>query len=75
MNILVTGIYFFIQFGHILKGNLVCKEMKSIVETVSKDASSFKTIVTAKPQHLINLILLELYSVWEWEWMSNQSDS
>lgn len=47
---------FFIQFGHIplLKGNLVCKEMKSIVETVSKDASSFKTIVTAKPQHLIN---------------------
>lgn len=54
MNILVTGIYFFIQFGHILKGNLVCKEMKSIVGTVSKDASSFKTIVTAKPQHLIN---------------------
>lgn len=45
---------FFIQFGHILKGNLVCKEMKSIVETVSKDASSLKTIVTAKPQHLKN---------------------
>lgn len=54
--ILVTGIYFFIHLGHIplLKGNLVCKEMKSIVETVSKDASSFKTIVTAKPHHLKN---------------------
>lgn len=52
MNILVTNM-FFIQFGHILNfiGNLVCKEMKSIVETVSKDASSLKTIVTAKPQH------------------------
>lgn len=45
---------FFIQFGHILKAILCCKEMKSIVVTVSKDASSFKTIVTAKPQHLMN---------------------
>lgn len=48
MNILVIGIYFFIYFGYIFKGNFVCKEIKLIVEIVLKDVLSFKIIVIVK---------------------------
>lgn len=35
------------------KGNLVCKEIKSIVETLHKMQQALK-LVTAKPHHLKN---------------------
>lgn len=52
LHVLVTGIYFLSNLA-MLKGNLVCKEIKSIIETLHKMQQALK-LVTAKPHHLKN---------------------
>lgn len=52
LHVLVTGIYCLFNLA-MLKGNLVCKEIKSIIETLHKMQQALK-LVTAKPHHLKN---------------------